>query len=231
MNNKSPPVITEETRRKLSENMKARWRDPVQREAILCALHRAMTKPETRKKVSSAVKLSLSRPEVIEKLRAITKRNWQDPETRKRMLDGYYNAISKPEISERIQQARINRVVSKETRAKLSAHGKARWADPEKRKLMIIQIKRLNIRNMELRQTPEFLQKMREARKKVLADPTKGPRHLRHLSLGELNDYRFFRRKRYPVHEALALIDEQRSRSAKSLDQVCASDTLQGVSS
>jgi very-short-patch-repair endonuclease len=158
-------MVSEETRHKRSEYLKARWRDP-----------------EYRQKMSSMAKLTWQHPEYRNKMSEVSKHNWQNPSYR----DKLHSAESARKISEKAKVrcrtpeglARMQRIsalgvqVAKQKqiyqnpqfRHKLSKALKRKWADPEYRRRQL----EANVRS---HQTEEYKQSASKIHKLLWQNP------------------------------------------------------------
>lgn len=83
--------------KKLSDSVKAAWKDPKVRAAMSEAMKSGWAKPEVREKQSAALKAFHARPEVRARIKAV----FADPEVKARMSISAKQANSRPEVKEK----------------------------------------------------------------------------------------------------------------------------------
>ncbi|CAM9631482.1 unnamed protein product [Chrysoparadoxa australica] len=122
-------TISAETREKISQALKARWKEPVFRESRISKLPSrkgVLHSPETRERISNSVKKLWEDPEYREKL--VTKTVSQ--ETRQKLSQALKAKWQDPEFRE---QRLGNNAKTEAHRQKISTAIKRKWEDPEYR--------------------------------------------------------------------------------------------------
>jgi len=127
-------MVSDETRRKMSEAAKRRAADP-----------------EYKKAMSERTKAQMARPGAKEKLSETTKKQMADPEKKKAMQDAQFQALQSPEVRAKMSESAKKKYADPEkgkaardavkeamkrpeVRQKMSESANKRWKDPEQRK-------------------------------------------------------------------------------------------------
>jgi len=112
-------VHSEETKKKLSNIAKEKWKDPEHRKNHICS-------EEIKKKMSESHKGKKRSEEFKKNMTFENKRRWADPETRKRLIKGLRNGKKRDPMSieskNNLSKKLKGRVVSQETKNKLKKH-------------------------------------------------------------------------------------------------------------